>query len=185
MRCVGYGGEQRNRNFATLARGHGRMFKLRGLEFCGRGSVVGEDARESIQKELLLGNLDAKRDWGYAPEYTELTWRILQKDRADDYVCATGETHTVREFCEAAFSAVGIDLEFSGTGVDEVGCNQESGEVLIRVAPRYYRPTEVDLLVGDASKAREALGWRPEVTFEGLVDLMARADWELAKKEVG
>lgn len=140
--------------------------------------------REGLQEKLLLGNLDAERDWGYAPEYTEMMWRILQQDEPDDYVCATGEMHTVREFCEHAFAAVGISLRFEGEGEKEKGLCSESGKVLIEINPRYFRPTEVDLLIGDASKAEEKLGWTPKVKFEELVRIMSEADWELAKSEV-
>ena len=139
--------------------------------------------REGLQSELVLGNLDSKRDWGYAPEYTEMMWRILQKDEPGDYVCATGETRTVREFCECAFGAVGMRLEFSGEGVNEVGVDTGTGRTVIKVSPRYFRPSEVDLLVGDPTKARRELGWEPKVTFHELVDIMTKADWELAKAE--
>lgn len=140
--------------------------------------------REGHQEKLYLGNLDAQRDWGYAPEYTEMMWRILQQDEPDDYVCATGEMHTVREFCEHAFDAVGLPVEFEGEGVDEKGICKESGKTLIEVSPDYFRPAEVEQLLGDASKAERILGWKPEVTFKDLVQIMAKADWELAKKGV-
>lgn len=139
--------------------------------------------REGLQKDLVLGNLDAKRDWGYAPEYTEMMWRILQQPAADDYVCATGETHTVREFCQVAFDAVGITVAFEGDGVEEIGRDTATGAIVIRVSPDYFRPTEVELLIGDPAKARAVLGWEPKTTFADLARLMAEADWELAKKE--
>jgi len=139
--------------------------------------------KEGIQQELVLGNLDAKRDWGYAPEYTEMMWMILQQDEPDDYVCATGEMHTVREFCVCAFKAVGIDIEFSGEGVDERGIRTDTGEVVIRVSSDYYRPAEVEQLLGDSTKAKEKLGWSPSVSFAELVEIMAEADWEMAKQE--
>jgi len=139
--------------------------------------------REGLQGELVLGNLDAKRDWGYAPEYTEGMWQILQQDTPDDYVCATGDTRTVREFCQVAFASVGIDVQFEGEGVNERGRDAESGRILIRVSPSYFRPAEVELLVGDASKAKAAFGWTPKVTFPELVEIMAKADLELAKRE--
>ena len=139
--------------------------------------------REGLQGELVLGNLDAKRDWGYAPEYTEGMWQILQQDTPDDYVCATGDTRTVREFCQVAFASVGIDVQFEGECVNERGRDAESGRILIRVSPSYFRPAEVELLVGDASKAKAAFGWTPKVTFPELVEIMAKADWELAKRE--
>lgn len=139
--------------------------------------------REGSQSELVLGNLDSMRDWGFAPEYTEMMWRILQKDEPGDYVCATGETRTVREFCEHAFGAVGIRVEFSGEGVDEVGIDAQTGRTVIQVSPRYFRPSEVDLLVGDPTKARRELGWEPKTRFDELVSIMAKADWDLAKAE--
>ncbi len=139
--------------------------------------------REGLQKKLYLGNLDAQRDWGYAPEYTEMMWRILQQEEPGDYVCATGEMHTVREFCEHAFDAVGITLKFEGEGVDEKGICTESGKTLIEVSPDYFRPAEVEQLLGDPTKAEQVLGWKPEVTFKDLVTIMAAADWDLAKRE--
>ncbi|MDA7921687.1 GDP-mannose 4,6-dehydratase [Verrucomicrobiales bacterium] len=139
--------------------------------------------REGLQKTVTLGNLDSQRDWGYAPEYTEMMWRMLQQDEPGDYVCATGEMQTVRLFCEHAFRAVGIELEFSGEGVEEAGKNRETGEVIVQVSPDYFRPTEVEQLVGDSSKAREILGWEPKVTFEELVHIMAEADWTEAQSE--
>lgn len=129
-----------------------------------------------VQRELLVGNLDAKRDWGYAPEYTDAMWRMLQQDEPDDFVCATNETHTVREFIRRAFLELGIVLEFQGKGVDEVGVNVLTRQVLVRIDPLYFRPTEVELLIGDAAKARAKLGWVPEVRFEELVSLMVEAD---------
>lgn len=138
--------------------------------------------REGLQDVVELGNLGAQRDWGYAPEYTEMMWRMLQKDEPGDYVCATGETHTVREFCEEAFGAVGMPLTFSGEGVNEVGRDAD-GVVRVKVSPSYFRPAEVELLIGDPAKARAELGWEPKVTFRDLVRVMAEADWELAKRE--
>jgi len=138
---------------------------------------------EGLQTDLVLGNLSAQRDWGYAPEFTEMMWRILQQDEPADYVCATGETHTVREFCQHAFAAAGIGLIFEGEGPGEVGRDTTSGEVRVRVSPDYYRPAEVDLLIGDASKARRHLDWEPKVGFEELIRLMVEADIELARRE--
>jgi GDPmannose 4,6-dehydratase len=140
--------------------------------------------KEGLQDCLYLGNLDAKRDWGYAPEYTDMMWRILQKDTPDDYVCATGETHTIREFCEKSFRYIGIDLEFYSKGQEnEIGVDIKTGKTLIKVDPKYFRPSEVDLLLGDATKAQKELDWYPKVKFEELVSIMTEADWELAKKE--
>ncbi len=138
--------------------------------------------KEGHQEKLYLGNLSALRDWGYAPEYTEMMWRMLQQDEPGDYVCATGEMHTVREFCESAFAAVGLPLRFEGEGVDEKGICIETGKTFIEVSPNYFRPSEVEQLLGDSSKAKEVLGWEPQVKFSELASIMAKADWELAKQ---
>lgn len=129
-----------------------------------------------VQEKLYLGNLGAQRDWGFAGDYVEGMWRIVQADTPDDYVLATGELHTVREFCELAFERMGIRLEFRGSGVDEVGVDTASGRTLVAVDPRYFRPTEVELLLGDAKKAKECLGWEPRVGFRELVAMMLDAD---------
>ncbi|NOZ73986.1 MAG: GDP-mannose 4,6-dehydratase [FCB group bacterium] len=134
------------------------------------------------QSVIKLGNLEAKRDWGFAPEYVEGMWRILQQDNAEDYVLATGETHTVREFADLTFNTLDMPLSWEGRGVNEVGRDRKTGNVRVAVDPGYFRPTEVDLLIGDASKAREELGWEPKTRFEELVQLMALADWEKVKK---
>lgn len=139
--------------------------------------------REGLQETLYLGNLDAQRDWGYAPEYTEMMWRILQQEQPDDYVCATGEMHTVREFCDHAFREVDIPVRFEGEGVEEKGICEDTGKTLIAVHPKYFRPAEVEQLLGDASKAERELGWKPKVTFEELVRIMAKADWDMVKRE--
>lgn len=139
--------------------------------------------KEGIQDCLYLGNLDSKRDWGYAPEYTDMMWRILQQKTPDDYVCATGETHTIREFCFKAFNEAGIYLRFQGTGRDEFAYDDATGKVLLRIDSKYFRPSEVDLLLGDATKAKQILNWEPKVKFDELVKIMTHADWELAKKE--
>jgi GDPmannose 4,6-dehydratase len=128
-----------------------------------------------LQKRLYLGNLDAKRDWGYAGDYVEAMWLMLQADKPDDYVIATGETHSVREFCEVTFAHIGMPIRWQGKGEDERGLGPD-GRVLIEVDPNYFRPAEVDLLLGDASKAERELGWKPRVTFEGLVKMMVDAD---------
>ncbi len=130
------------------------------------------------QDILYLGNLDAKRDWGYAPEYVEGMWRILQYDHPEDFVLATNETHSVREFVELAFSELGIEIVWKGKGVDEEGICRKTGKTIVKVDPSYFRPTEVDLLVGDYSKAKKLLGWEPKVTFKELVKIMVQADWE-------
>ena len=139
--------------------------------------------KEGLQDCLYLGNLDSKRDWGFAPEYTDMMWRILQQDTPDDYVCATGETHTIREFCVKSFAEVGINLIFEGNDVSEVGIDDASGKTVLRIDPKYFRPTEVDLLLGNPTKAKNVLDWEPKVKFEELVKIMTKADWELAKKE--
>lgn len=136
------------------------------------------------QKKLYLGNLNAKRDWGHAKDYVQCMWLILQNDEPDDFVIATGEMHTVREFCELAFKEVGINLRWEGEGIDEKGIDIETNEVLIEVDPQYFRPTEVDQLLGDPSKAIEKLGWNPTQTpFETLVKEMIQEDLKLVKKE--
>jgi GDPmannose 4,6-dehydratase len=139
--------------------------------------------KEGMEEILVMGNLDSKRDWGYAPEYTDAMWRILQQDQPDDYVCATNETHTVREFIERTFRQLDMELEFQGEGVNEVGIEKATGTVRVKIDPRYFRPTEVDLLIGDYEKSKRAFGWEPQVRFAQLVDIMTAADWELAKKE--
>ena len=136
-----------------------------------------------LQDKLILGNLDSKRDWGYAPEYVEGMWRILQADSPDEYVLATGETHTVREFTELAFARLGIDIVLEGIAEYARGVCRKTGKVVVEVSPQYYRPTEVDLLLGDASKAKSVLGWEPKTTFRKLVEIMTDADFKLAEKE--
>lgn len=135
-----------------------------------------------FQSAVELGNLNAKRDWGYAPEYCEGMWKMLQLEKPDDFVLATGETHSVREFAEIAFRELDMPITWKGSGPDEHGIAQKTGKTVVQVDPRYYRPTEVDLLVGDASRARERLGWAPKTKFEDLVKLMARADFEKVSK---
>jgi GDPmannose 4,6-dehydratase len=166
--------------------------------------------RLGLQESLTLGNLEAKRDWGYAPEYVEAMWRMLQREEPEDFVIATGETHAVREFCEAAFRTVGMEIAWRGSGVEEVGVISRTfpvepweeepgpangngmrrepvlslegtrapkeGSVVVRIDPGYYRPTEVDILIGNPAKAREKLGWAAQVKFDRLARLMARAD---------
>jgi GDPmannose 4,6-dehydratase len=135
-----------------------------------------------LDEQLLLGNLDAKRDWGYAPEYVDGMWRMMQLEKPDDFVLATGETHTVREFVDLTFRELDMELEWVGEGANEKGVCKKSGKTYVGVEERYYRPTDVELLIGDASKAKEKLGWEPKTKFEELVKLMARADFEKVKK---
>ena len=130
------------------------------------------------QEKLSLGNLDAKRDWGFAGDYVEGMWRILQHDAPDDYVLATNETHTVREFAELAFREIGVEIEWRGEGVEEKGYDAKNGRLLVDVDPRYFRPAEVELLWGNASKAERELGWQRKVSFLELVRMMVRADVE-------
>ena len=129
-----------------------------------------------LQKTLRIGNLDARRDWGHARDYVEGMWRILQHDKADDFVLATEVSYSVREFAEAAFNAVGRMIEWKGKGVDEQGFDADTGQQLVGVDPRYFRPTEVDHLLGDATKAREQLGWSPKVTLVEMVREMVGSD---------
>ncbi len=138
--------------------------------------------KESLQDKLVLGNMDAKRDWGYAPEFVDAMWRMLQQDAPDDFVIATGETHTVREFTEITFRELGIDLAWEGEAENEKGVDAATGVVRVEVSPHYYRPTEVELLIGDPSKAKRLLGWEPKVKFEELVRLMAAADLEKVRR---
>ncbi len=137
-----------------------------------------------LQNKLYLGNLDSKRDWGFAGDYVEAMWLMLQQEAPEDFVIATGETHTVREFVEKAFHEVDIELEWVGTGAEERGINKSTGQTLVAVDPRYYRPTEVELLLGNPAKAKSKLGWTPKITFEELVRMMVEADLREAKKEV-
>ncbi len=136
-----------------------------------------------LQETIYLGNMDAKRDWGFAGDYVEAMWKMLQADAPDDFVVATGEMHSVREFVEAAFAEVGVTIEWSGSGTDEVGRDASSGEVRVRIDPRYFRPAEVELLLGDPTKAKEKLGWQPKVTFPELVSMMVRADLQAQGRE--
>lgn len=134
-----------------------------------------------LQDCLYLGNLNSLRDWGYAPDYVRLMWLMLQQDEPDDYVAATGESHSVREFAERAFGLLGHRLEWKGAGVDECGIDADTGKVLIRIDPVYYRPLEVEALLGDASKAERLLHWKPAVTFEKLVEIMVESDLRLVR----
>lgn len=138
--------------------------------------------KHGLESTLALGNLNAKRDWGFAPEYCEGMWKMLQLDHPEDFVLATGETHTVREFAEVAFNELGMALTWQGKGPEEKGVDKKTGKTLIVIDPSYYRPTEVDLLIGDPTKAKEKLGWVPKTKFEDLVRLMVRADYDRVAK---
>jgi GDPmannose 4,6-dehydratase len=157
---------------------------LRGETFVTR-KITRAVARISLglQKKLYLGNLDAKRDWGYAKDYVEAMWLMLQLQKPEDFVIATGQTQTVRSFVELTFKEVGIELEWQGEGTDEKGINKANGDILIEVDPRYFRPTEVELLLGDATKAKEILGWEAKTNLQQLAKMMVEADLEEAKRD--
>jgi GDPmannose 4,6-dehydratase len=134
-----------------------------------------------LQNKLVLGNLDAKRDWGYAKDFVEGMWRMLQQEAPEDYVLATGTTTTVKDFVELAFREVGIALRWEGTGVEEKGFDKETGSLLVEVSPEFFRPSEVDLLIGNPKKAQEKLGWTSSTSLEELVAIMMKADMELTQ----
>lgn len=150
---------------------------LRGLEFVTRKitRAIAQIKKGDLDK-VVVGNLDSRRDWGYAPEYVNAMWLMLQQDSPDDYVIATGETHTVREWIECAFAAAGYEIAWEGAGVDEKGRDAKTGKVLVEVSPEFFRPAEVEMLIGDASKAQRQLGWRPQTTFRRLLEIMVEAD---------
>jgi len=156
---------------------------LRGLEFVTR-KVTHAVARIKLglQEKLSLGNLDSRRDWGYAAEYVEAMWLMLQQSRPDDYVIATGETHSVREFVVTAFREAGIELEWTGHGIHEKGVERATGKTLVEIAPQFFRPAEVDVLTGDYSKAKAKLGWEPKTTFNELVKIMVHHDISITEK---
>jgi len=155
---------------------------LRGREFVTRKiSLAMSRIALGQQDTLELGNMDAQRDWGFAGDYVEGMWRIINADPQDDYVLATGETHTIREFASLAAERLGMTLEWEGEGVDEKGIDTKTGKTVIQVNPRYFRPAEVDLLLGDPSRAQNELGWRRKVNFPQLVELMVREDYNLLK----
>ena len=156
----------------------------RGKEFVTR-KITDAAARISLglQEFVELGNLDAKRDWGHSKDYVRAMWLMLQQDTPDDYVVATGETRTVREFAECAFRAVGIELEWQGEGVDTDGINKANGKTVVKVNRKFYRPAEVELLLGNPAKAEQKLGWKREISFDELVTRMAQNDLELVKHE--
>jgi len=158
---------------------------IRGETFVTR-KITRAAARISLglQDRLYMGNIDAKRDWGFAGDYVELMWLILQQPEPDDYVMATGVTTTVRDFITMAFNEVGISLSWEGKGVDEKGVDQRDGRALVEIDPRYFRPAEVDLLIGDPSKAKQKLGWEPKVKLPELIKMMMEQDKILAHREV-
>jgi len=154
---------------------------LRGMEFVTRKITQAIARMQSgRQEKIVLGNLNSRRDWGYAPEYVEAMWRMLQHPQADDYVVATGETHTIRDFVENAFQAVGVEIRWEGKDVQEKGVDKKSGKVLVEVSPEFFRPAEVELLIGNAQKAEAVLGWKPRTKFQDLVRIMVEADLKRA-----
>ena len=157
----------------------------RGKEFVTRKiTYAAACIRQGVQDYLELGNLDAKRDWGHAQDYISAMWLLLQNEKPKDYVIATNEARTVREFVEMAFRYVGIGIAWEGKGVDEVGRDQESGKVLVKVNSEFFRPAEVELLCGNPAKAETELGWRREISFEKLVERMVKSDMKLVEKEI-
>ncbi len=171
------------------------MYACNGILFNHESSIRGETfvtrkitravarIRLGLQDGLYLGNLDAKRDWGFAGDYVQAMWMVLQQDEPDDFVVATGEAHSVREFVEKSFHEIGIEIAWEGAGVDEVGKDRNTGKTIVRIEPRYFRPTEVEFLLGDPSKAKEKLGWEPKVSFDELVKTMVREDLKEAEKD--
>jgi len=171
------------------------MFACNGILFNHESPIRGENfvtrkitravanIKLGMQDCIYLGNLNAKRDWGHAKDYVEGMWRIMQHDTPEDFVLATGETHSVREFVELAFLETDVKIEWIGSGPDEQGIDSDTGRVLVKVDPAYYRPTEVDLLLGDATKAKELLGWTPKVSFKSLVQSMVQVDLKVMAHE--
>ena len=157
----------------------------RGKEFVTR-KITNAVARikQGVQDCVELGNLDSKRDWGQSKDYVHAMWLMLQQDTPDDYVIATNETRTVREFVDTAFACAGIEIEWSGKGVNETGTDKATGKVVVKVNPEFFRPAEVDILLGDPSKAEKTLGWKREIPFQELVSRMVKNDMELVAKEI-
>ena len=172
-----------------------KMFACNGILFNHESPIRGETfvtrkitravarIKLGLQERLYLGNLDAKRDWGYAGDYVKAMWLVLQQEEPEDYVIATGESHSVREFVEKAFGEIGIKIVWEGSGADETGKDSETGKSLVKIDPGYFRPTEVDFLLGDPTKARSKLGWEPTVSFDELVKMMVREDLKEAEKD--
>lgn len=156
----------------------------RGKTFVTRKITIGvAKIKNSLQDKIILGNLDAKRDWGYAPDYVKAMWLMLQADKPDDYVIATGESHTVRDFCEKAFAEIGVRINWRGKGPKEKGFDAKTDKILVEVSSDYFRPSEVDYLLGDPAKAKAELGWQPKVKFDELVAIMVREDIKAIGKE--
>jgi GDPmannose 4,6-dehydratase len=163
------------------------IYASNGILFNHESPVRGETVARiklGLQKRLYLGNLNAKRDWGFAGDYVDAMWRILQHGAPDDFVVATGSSHTVREFAEHAFRETGVRVRWQGDGIEERGVNTETDETVVEIDKNYFRPTEVDHLVGDASKAKRELGWVPQVSFSELVSMMIDSDLKLARREL-
>jgi len=156
----------------------GKTFVTRKITVAASKIMLGQ------QEKMTLGNLDSKRDWGYAPEYVEGMWRMLQADKPDDFVLATNETHSIREFIEETFNVLGDQIIWKGTGLNEKGILKSTGKEVVSIDPRYFRPTEVDILIGNPAKAKKILGWEPKTTFKELVKLMVKSDFEKAKKRI-
>lgn len=157
----------------------------RGKEFVTRKITDGvARIKLGLQDHIELGNMDSKRDWGHSKDYVRAMWLMLQQDKPDDYVIATNETRTVREFVEKAFACAGIEVKWEGTGVDEIGIDQTTGKTIVKVNPKFFRPAEVDLLIGNPQKAESALGWKREISFAELVERMVKNDLELVQKEM-
>lgn len=156
----------------------------RGENFVSRKITLGvARIKNQLQDRLILGNLDAKRDWGYARDFVEGMWLILQQEKPDDFVLATGHTTTVRRFVELAFHAAGIEIEWTGTGLEEKGLDRLTGKVVVEISADFFRPAEVDILIGDPTKAKKTLGWSPNTNVEELVRLMVESDLEVARRE--
>ncbi len=157
----------------------------RGLEFVTR-KITDAVARIKlgVQDHVELGNMDSKRDWGHSKDYVHAMWLMLQQDKADDYVVATGETRTVREFVELAFGHVGIDVEWKGQGVDEIGVDKATGKTIVTINPKFFRPADVEVLLGDPAKAEKVLGWKRNISFSQLVEGMVKNDLALVEKEI-
>jgi len=176
------------RNSYNIFASNGILFNhespRRGVNFVTRKISMGlSRIKVGVQEVLKLGNLDAKRDWGYSKDYVEAIWAILQHNRSDDFVIATGETHTVREFAQETAKILGINLAWEGEGINEIGIDKKTKKTIIEIDPQYFRPSEVDLLLGDASKAQKVLNWKPKTTFKGLVEIMVKHDYNLAMQE--